>query len=801
MICHHRQLLLKRRATFILFLATAYLLALPLNALAHPLGNFTINAFTRIEFQDKDDDVVRVRYVIDMAEIPTFQTLQTMNADGDGSRVDTAALELYADRAAAQYKQNLRLTVNGASVPLELVSHNITTPRGNGNLPTLRLECGFIGTLPSTSNTADVRRVEFADLNFQDRIGWHEIIVAPSAKINVFDSTIFGNTLSDELRAYPENMLAAPLNERAARFSVINGAIPPVARPLLTRDGAAASSASAGRDRLSELIAVKELTLGVALLALIFAFALGAAHALSPGHGKTIVGAYLVGSRGTIKHAAFLGATVTITHTLGVFALGLVTLFAANFILPERLFPILSFVSGAIVILIGAQLFISRLRLALGGEFTHDHAHDFEEPSDELANAVTHKSEYQTEVLHDNLPLNSESSSGASNISDKLKAFTHTHGGSQHTHVMPGADSAPITWRSLLGLGISGGLLPCPSALVVLLSAIALNRVGFGLLLVVAFSVGLAGTLTAVGLAFLYAGRTMKRSFKSSKFDLIARVLPVASAFVITILGAFICYEAFAQTGLTLNFWHVEQEEVPLAQLSSASVMLLGFVFGLKHATEADHVVAVSTIVSQHRNVFRAGLVGGLWGVGHTASLVFVGIIVLALRIAIPESISNLLEFGVALMIVLLGISALVRALRERGESGDIPSKNVHSHALQGIGIKPLLVGSMHGLAGSGALTVLVLTQIESVALGLLYLAIFGAGSIIGMLLMSGLIGLPFALTSNRVHRFNFGLQSIAATFSILFGLWYAYQINTEHQLLGTSMLKTLINTLVASKL
>ncbi len=794
MIYHRRRFLTNRRATFALFLATMYLLALPFNVGAHPLGNFTINVFTRIEPRDGE---VRVRYVVDMAEIPTFQVLQTLNADSDGSRIDTAALELYAARAAAEYKRNLRLTVNGTSVPLELVSHNITTPPGNGNLPTLRLECEFTGTLPPTSNTGDARRVEYADLNFQNRIGWHETIVVPGAGIAVFDSTIFGNTLSDELRAYPENLLAAPINERTARFSFSSGAIPNGSRPLLTRDGDAAPSASAGRDRLSELIAVKELTPGVALLALVFALVLGAAHALSPGHGKTIVGAYLVGSRGTIKHAAFLGATVTITHTLGVFALGLVTLFAAKFILPERLFPILSFISGAIVILIGAQLFISRLRLALGGDFTHDHAHGFDELPLETSNAATHQSKYQTEVLHENLSPNIAASSDASNVQSKSKGFTHTHGGSAHTHVIPGADDAtPITWRSLLGLGISGGLLPCPSALVVLLSAIALNRVGFGLLLVVAFSIGLAGTLTAVGLAFLYVGRTMKRSFKSSKFDYFTRVLPVASAFVITILGAFICYEALAQAGFTLNFWHVEKEDISLTELSSASVMLLGCVFGLKHATEADHVVAVSTIVSQHRNVFRAGLIGGLWGIGHTASLIVVGFFVLALRIAIPETTSNLLELCVALMIVILGISALVRALRLRGDDGDLPSTNVHSHTLRNIGIKPFLVGSMHGLAGSGALTVLVLTQIESLALGLLYLAIFGVGSIIGMLLMSGLIGLPFALTSNRLHRFNFGLQSIAATFSILFGLWYAYQINTEHRLFGT-----LINMFFGSNL
>lgn len=223
----------------------------------------------------------------------------------------------------------------------------------------------------------------------------------------------------------------------------------------------------------------------------------------------------------------------------------------------------------------------------------------------------------------------------------------------------------------------------------------------------------------------------------------------------------------------------------------------LGLVFGLRHATEVDHVVAVSTIVSEHRNLLRSALVGALWGVGHTASLVAVGAVVLALRIAIPERVSNWLEFGVALMIIGLGTNALVRALRaradvhvhrhshdgvshvhvhfhERGtEHTGAPAS--HSHRVTRLGLKPLLVGAMHGLAGSAALTLLVLTQTESAALGLLYLALFGAGSILGMLLMSGLVGLPFALTSRRLEHVHSGLQMTAGALSVAFGLWYAY--------------------------
>jgi ABC-type nickel/cobalt efflux system permease component RcnA len=230
---------------------------------------------------------------------------------------------------------------------------------------------------------------------------------------------------------------------------------------------------------------------------------------------------------------------------------------------------------------------------------------------------------------------------------------------------------------------------------------------------------------------------------------------------------------------------------------STLTLLGLGLLFGLKHATEVDHVVAVSTIASQQRNVLRSALVGVLWGGGHSASLLIVGVIVLSLRIAIPKSVSNWFEFGVALMIVGLGTTALWRALRKRGDvhvhehshegvshvhihfhesQTRHKAERKHSHAVSVVGIKPVLIGMMHGLAGSGALTLLVLTQIDSAWVGFLYLAIFGVGSIVGMLLMSSLIGLPFALSSRGLSSLHHRMQLAAAVVSIAFGLWYAYQ-------------------------
>jgi ABC-type nickel/cobalt efflux system permease component RcnA len=239
--------------------------------------------------------------------------------------------------------------------------------------------------------------------------------------------------------------------------------------------------------------------------------------------------------------------------------------------------------------------------------------------------------------------------------------------------------------------------------------------------------------------------------------------------------------------------------EAALTSLSAFALLGLGLVFGLKHATEADHIVAVSTIVSEQRSLLRSATVGALWGVGHTISLIVVGIIVLALRVAVPERVAHWLEFGVALMIIGLGTSALLRVRKGRRrdvhlhqhkhdgvshahlhfhehETEHTGKISAHSHGVSRIGFKPLLIGAMHGLAGSAALTMLVLTQIDSTALGLLYLAVFGIGSILGMLLMSGLIGLPFALSARKFNGVHYGLQAVAGALSLAFGLWYAYQ-------------------------
>lgn len=783
----------RRRMTAMLCLMAALLLCVAGEALAHPLGNFSVNHFSRIEV---GAERLKVRYIVDMAEIPTFQESQTIDKDGDGA-LSKDEMDAYLQRVAVQYADGLLFTVDGARVPLQLVSKTASLPQGSGGLPTLRVECEFEGAMPASASVGSPNRVRYENNNFRERVGWREVYVLPSAGVSIYDSTALGSAVTDELKTYPEDMLTAPLDERVAEFSWARGTtIPAGAVSLKMRDGRPVAARS--RDRLAELISVAEITPTVALLGLCIAVGLGALHAFSPGHGKAVVGAYLVGSRGTARHAAFLGLAVTITHTSSVFALGLATLFASQYIVPEKLFPILSFVSGAIVLGIGLSLFVRRLRAALSPAThthanhdhshhdAHDHAHDHTHEND------THGHDHSHDHSHDHHHAHGH----AQHSHEGDESLMHSHGGRMHSHLPPGAQGEGITWRSLLGLGISGGLLPCPSALVVMLSAISLGRVGYGMLLIVAFSFGLAATLTGVGLAFIYAGRFLKRPLASGR---LTRVLPVMSAFVVACLGVIICYQTFAESGwdlkLSLNsIFAFAEPTATTGSITSLSLLAFGFVLGLKHAVEADHLAAVSTIVAERKSLLGSSLVGGLWGLGHTISLFIAGIAVLLLNVKIGERTALALEFCVALMLIALGINALRKLLQggklhlhEHKHGGHLHAHphlhdkeaetDPHTHHGLKFGARPLLIGMIHGLAGSAALMLLVLSTISSPAVGLIYITLFGIGSIGGMMLMSALVALPMRLTAKRFTRVNLSIRGLAGLFSVCFGLFMVYEI------------------------
>ncbi len=260
---------------------------------------------------------------------------------------------------------------------------------------------------------------------------------------------------------------------------------------------------STPQDILTSLVHQQDLSIPFYLLALGISLALGALHALTPGHGKTVVAAYLVGSRGTTRHAIALGSIVTLTHTGSVFLLGLVTLVASRYFLPTRLIPILEVLSGALILVLGLGLLAQRIRDGRKTRFMEHHSHEHDEHHHEHS----HEHDHQRDHEH-----------------------VHDHGHGPHTHEVPDQ----LTWRSLITLGVSGGLVPCPDAVAILLVAIAINRILLGLALIVAFSLGLAAVLIVIGLLMVHGRRLFDRMDAFTRF---APAMPIVSAVVVVALG------------------------------------------------------------------------------------------------------------------------------------------------------------------------------------------------------------------------------------------------------------------------
>jgi nickel/cobalt transporter (NicO) family protein len=360
-----------------------------------------------------------------------------------------------------------------------LLEPKLSFPQGQAGLETLRFE------QPLRADVSDPSRVRLRDETFPDRVGWKAIVAEPGDGTAVRTDVPSGDP-TENLRRYPQDLLNSPLDRRSATFSVEPGAgtlVAPRAEgedAVVTRDKGGEGFAAVFDDA-----AAGE---GVLLILLLAAFGWGALHALSPGHGKAMVAAYLIGTRGTARHAVWLGLTVTITHTIGVFALGLVTLLLSQYVLPEDLYPWLTLVSGLLVVAIGAGVLRARIRWARHAG-AHNHAH------------------------HD-----------------------HHHHHDHHDH-----EPQAITRRSLIGMGAAAGLIPCPSALVVLLGAISQHEVALGLLLIVAFSIGLAGTLTGLGLVVVHARRLLPRLDFGGR---LATALPAVSALVIVGVGCLLTAQA-----------------------------------------------------------------------------------------------------------------------------------------------------------------------------------------------------------------------------------------------------------------
>jgi nickel/cobalt transporter (NicO) family protein len=479
------------------------LLIMASGLMGHPMGNFSVNHYVKLT---ATPDGLDVRYSLDLAEIPTLDLLRQWNVDKDSPR---QKLDLKAAEQARHWLGALSFAVNGRPVQARFISDRLTIADGAGNLPILRI--AIIARV-----AAPAGKLVYEDHNYPERTGWKEIVIESSNDAKLIKASQTNKDLSHALTQYPPDPTIAPPQDLRGELEwrvpqPLSPVLPPViaqipqpnrtpappAPATLTAKSAPSGSVVRG-DFLSQLLHQRSITPWAMKLAIGAAFLLGAAHALTPGHGKSIVAAYLVGSRGTVKHAILLGAMVTFTHTISVFAFGIATLFLFRYFVPERITQALGVISGLSIVIVGAWMLFKRMQQARIRNHVHSHG-------------------------------------GRSHV------HMHGHGDHGHTHV-----PEELSWKGLIALGVSGGLAPCESALVLLLGAIALGRVGLGLLLLLSFSLGLALVLMVIGLFVLYAKNLIperRRPAQSGLFGWLA----VASPAVVMLVGV-------VMTGVSLGW-------------------------------------------------------------------------------------------------------------------------------------------------------------------------------------------------------------------------------------------------------
>jgi len=456
-------------------------------ASAHPLGNFTVNVYTGVAVVPGQLHVLRV---LDMAEIPTFQEMPNIDTNGDGT-ADGAERAAWAAREAPGFGRAVTITVNGRPVQLAVATAAMRFRPGQAGLPILRLVATYTAPAPRAG------RVAVSEHAYADRIGWREITAVGANGEAVAGSTVPTRSVSDTLLVYPTALLSSPLRVTRATFSFAPG---------VQAGGAPAPAGVASSDgqrpgviggSFANLVDRSGRSLPVVGLCLLLAMGFGALHAVAPGHGKTIMAAYLVGAGGKVRQALTGGVAISLMHTTSVLAIGGVVLWAQRFIPPERIYPWLGLVSGIVVVGLGAVLLVVRTRGRRAGHGHTDHDHAEQE-------------------------------------------HAHPH---SHDHTVLDPSTSLLSRKGLAALAISGGLLPSPTALVVLLASVALHRVAFGLALIVAFSVGLAAALTTVGVVAIRARDLFARRLKGR----LAGALPVGSAAVIFAAGAVLLARAAVQ--------------------------------------------------------------------------------------------------------------------------------------------------------------------------------------------------------------------------------------------------------------
>ena len=469
---------------------------------AHPLGNFTTNRYARVEVSA---GVLRVYYVLDEAELRAFETRDAVANDRD---------RFVADQVAG-IGNGLRLTVDGAALDLSPLPARLDLLPGQGGLDTQRLAVVFSAALPGGPGPHEAT---FDDSNEPSRIGWREVVVVARGDARLLESSAPAADASDELRRYPASLLQAPLDQRSATFTFDAGTRPADALAL-TPPIQAASRAGGELTRLVERQGLTPLVL-VGMLGLAFVF--GSFHAIGPGHGKTVMATYLVGTSGRTADAVLLGVIVSLMHTGSVLVLGLALLQLNRYGAIERIYPLLTVLSGLIVVGFGAVLLRRRLRSLRATKRHHDHGgghrHDAEAhaPSEAHAHGEGHSH-----------------GEGHAHEDHAHEDHGHHHGPGGHTHELP-EGTKPLSRRGLVLLATSGGLLPSPSAVLVVVAGFAAGRVALSLSLVLAFSVGLAATLSAVGIALVLGRRVLERRKHAGA---IVRTLPVAGAAALMTVG------------------------------------------------------------------------------------------------------------------------------------------------------------------------------------------------------------------------------------------------------------------------
>jgi nickel/cobalt transporter (NicO) family protein len=529
----------------------------PSLALAHPLGNFTINHYTGIRVEP---DRLILDVVIDQAEIPTFQEKLRIDTDGDGSVSDD---ETATERTAAcpALAPSLGVSAGGRSLSLVPVAAGLTFPPGAAGLETMRLVCTYTVALPAP--LAAGTTIAFSDRSHSERLGWREVTVQGSG-VTVAAGDLPAASVSERLTVYPTDLLTRPLDIRSASFTVSPGgpALAPFsapdaiqlpgAAPLAPTEaggGAVPAGAPGGRPptgatgaeaqggggvqtaavggavvpggvggEIAGLLETRDLTPLVILGAFVAAMALGAGHALTPGHGKTLMGAYLVGTRGTSLHAIALGLSVTVSHTLGILVLAAIVIALRGVISPETFNRIAPVASGILVLGIGTWLVVSQVRGRRRTPPTdlldHHHADD-------------HADHHQGHAHDDHQPA-----------ADGM----HSHGGARHSH-LPQSGSR-VSWRSLFVLGLAGGIIPSTNALIILLATIASGRPAYGLVLVIAFGLGMAVVLGGVGLGLVFARDRLDRLPSRSTLGRAASFAPVMAGVLVFGLGIYLTTQA-----------------------------------------------------------------------------------------------------------------------------------------------------------------------------------------------------------------------------------------------------------------